>query len=113
MKSLILSLISVVTLAAPSAFAFVSSEEETLLLQNLNQGSSASVHFENIRCSARNSMCIFKLQLQPGERKAGCMIERLNDASDLYTEEKIDGVVSLTLSAYATEALQQCLRNLR
>ncbi|NUN04577.1 MAG: hypothetical protein HUU57_02335 [Bdellovibrio sp.] len=113
MKSLLLSLLSVITLAAPSAFAFVSAAEETLLLQTLNQASSAQVHFENIRCSARNSMCIFKLQLQPGERKAGCMIEGLNAAADLYVEENINGVARINLSAYATEALQQCLRSLR
>lgn len=108
MKSLI-ALISLLSLASAPAHAFISSQEEVTLLAALNEQNSPQVQFENIRCSVRNRLCLVKMELS-NSRKVGCMIERLNDASDLYKEAVVNGKNQLVLSDYSAEALRQCLR---
>lgn len=108
MKSLI-ALISFLSLASAPAHAFISSQEEVSLLAALNEQHNPQVHFENIRCSVRNRLCLVKMEL-PNSRKVGCMIERLGDASDLYSEVAVNGKSQMVLSEYSAEALRQCLR---
>ncbi|XGC80521.1 hypothetical protein ACES2L_14420 [Bdellovibrio bacteriovorus] len=95
-------------LSAPSAFAFLSNAEEELLLQNLNQKQTA-VTFEEIRCSLRNRLCLVRYEAN-GANKA-CLIERINDASELYNSEvDQNGKVVLNLSNYAQREVERCLQ---
>ncbi|WP_295900678.1 hypothetical protein [uncultured Bdellovibrio sp.] len=111
MKSFILSLTSFLALVSSPAHAFISSQEETLLVEAMNQVNPAQVHVENIRCSLRNRMCLVKMEVGAHQRRAGCMIERISDAADLYTEnvDKATGKTVVSLSPYTQDSLDRCV----
>lgn len=111
MKSFILSLTSLLALASSPAHAFISSQEEGLLVEAMNQINPSQVHIENIRCSMRSRMCLVRMEVGQQQRRAGCMIERISDATDLYTqnEDKATGKTTVSLSPYAQEALDRCV----
>ncbi|WP_374075793.1 hypothetical protein [Bdellovibrio bacteriovorus] len=110
MKSFILSLTSLLALVSTPAHAFISSQEEGLLVEAMNQ-INPSLHVENIRCSMRSRMCLVRMEVGQQQRRAGCMIERIGDATDLYSqnEDKATGKTTVSLSPYAQEALDRCV----
>jgi|GEM_PF-2344203 len=113
MKSFILSLTAVlgIGIASTPAHAFISTQEETLLISAMNQLNPALLKVDSIHCSLRNRMCLVKMDVGTQVHHTGCMIERLNDASDLYTEsvDKATGKAVVSLSPYAYESLNRCV----
>ncbi|WP_347359571.1 hypothetical protein [Bdellovibrio sp.] len=103
-------LFSLFAFAASPAHAFLSAQDEIQILKTLNEENlNPGVHFEDIRCSLRNRTCLVKMEIQE-HRKTGCMIERMTDSGDLYTEQKDQkGHSRMVLSPYAEETLAACL----
>ncbi|KYG70515.1 hypothetical protein AZI85_00790 [Bdellovibrio bacteriovorus] len=112
MIKFVLTLSTISVLFSSPAFAFVSPQEEKALIEAINDASPAQTHAEGIRCSLRNRMCLVRLHV--AERQAGCMIERIADVSDLYTEEveRTTGKSVFTLSRYAQDSLNHCVAEL-
>lgn len=112
MKQISITLAAIMALAASPAQAFLSSQDETTLLATLNQENlTPGVHYNDIRCSVRNRKCLVKMEIK--SQKAGCLIERMNDVSDLYTESTTrDNQVRMVLSPYAEQALASCVAGL-
>lgn len=112
MKFIPLTLITALALAASPAQAFLTSQDEAQLLQTLNQENlNHDIIYHDIRCSIRNKKCLVKMEIK--SNKTGCLIERMNDVSDLYTETTTrDNQVRMTLSPYAEQALASCVAGL-
>lgn len=110
MNKILALLIALFAFAASPAHAFLSAQEKTQLLNTLNsENLNSGVHYEDIRCSLRNRACLVKMEIQQ-QRKTGCMIERMTDVGDLYTEQKdSQGHMRMALSRYAEETLAACL----
>ncbi|KHD88700.1 MAG: hypothetical protein OM95_07820 [Bdellovibrio sp. ArHS] len=108
---LTLATLSVLFASGP-AVAFVSAQEEQALIAAINDVSPAHIRAESLRCSLRNRMCLVHMEI--AQRKAGCMIERISDVSDLYTEEfdKETGKNFFVLSRYAQDSLAHCVNQL-
>nr|BFD60968.1 hypothetical protein CKG001_30750 [Bdellovibrio sp. CKG001] len=95
---------------ASPAHAFLAPQDKAQILKTLNEENlNPGVHFQDIRCSLRNRTCLVKMEIQQ-QRKTGCMIERMTDASDLYTEHRDpQGHSRMALSPYAEQTLAACL----
>lgn len=111
MKFLI-SLIALATLTTTPAWAFLSNQEENHLLKAMNETSlNKDLSFEDIRCSHRSRSCLVRFEIQ--RKQAGCLIERLQDASDLYVEVSDGrGHTQMLLSPYAEKTLAACVAGL-
>lgn len=108
MKSLLIIISLVISTSTP-ALAFLSHEEEALLVYDLNRNPGKDIHFDGFRCSMRSRSCLVKFEI--GTRKVGCYIERISQASDIYKESRSTG--TLVLSDYAAETLNTCIEGLR
>lgn len=110
MKLFAVITLSLIALGGTPTQAFISHSQAAELIEALNQ-THPSIQVESFRCSLRSRMCLVRMEVGMPQRKVGCVIERVNEASDIFTEQKnkTSGIVSLALSAYATEALDQCL----
>lgn len=107
MRTITITILSLL-FATSSAHAFLSRSEEKVLLESMNQNKPAEVNFESIRCSLRNRFCL--VRFTAGNQNKGCMIERINDSSELYhSDVDQDGKTQLSLSSYAEKTLAQCL----
>lgn len=104
MKFLIAAIISSFAFMGP-AHAFISSEEQDQLLLAMNKLNPAQVHFQEVRCSARSRMCLVRMELGANKIQAGCAIERIASADDLFVMTS----AGMQLSGYSQEALNQCL----
>jgi hypothetical protein len=104
MKLLVIIHVFALSLVSFSAQAFISSDEQSQLLNSMNK-LNTQVHFQEIRCSARSRMCLVRLELGAQKLQVGCSIERIASSADLFQET----ATGLQLSAYSTAALNECI----
>lgn len=109
MNTTLATLFSLLVFVASPAHAFLSTQDKAQILKTLNEENlNPGVYYEDIRCSLRNRTCLVKMEVQ--RHRAGCMIERMADSADLYTEQKNhQGHSRMVLSPYAEEILAACL----
>lgn len=107
----VLFLFTLATLTANPAQAFLVSQEKDLLLKAMNNATlNKDVVFEDIRCSLRTRSCLVRFQVQ--NKSAGCLIEKLQDASDLYVEINSENQTHRVLSPYTEQILAACVASL-
>lgn len=110
MKHTLLILSALFAMTSTPALAYINSQEEAALITAMNQA-NPQARVEGIRCSLLHRMCLVKMEIGPRALKQGCMIERIADASDLYTDATtVDGKLTVALAPYTQSALSQCIR---
>lgn len=106
MKSKVLSLITLLTIFSPSAFAFLTPQEESAFVTALNKLSADDgVTFTGVHCSGRSRLCIVKLTMDSNSN--ACVVERVMDSSDLITTSA-DKTVHV--APYAQSAIASCIQ---
>ncbi len=105
MKHQVLSLIALITISSPSAFAFLTNQEQQFFITSLNKmNTNENIKFEEVHCSRRNRLCIVKAEIN--KHQTACVVDRLMDSSDLL-DSKTNKV-----APYAESTISSCVQKL-